>query len=66
MATSPLIVQFAQATVNPDADLPTGYTQYAGQTGIIIQEYPDGDVCIQFEAGVKLIFTSDEIEQATR
>lgn len=67
MGISPLIVQFAQATVNPNADLPTGYEQYAGQSGIIIQEYPDGGVCLQFNAGVKLYFSQDEIEeQATR
>ncbi len=67
MATSPLIVHFPRATVNPDADLPTGYEQYAGQSGIIIQRYDDESVCLQFSCGVKLYFSQDEIdEQATR
>jgi hypothetical protein len=63
MATSPLIVQFAQATVNPNADLPRGYEQYAGQSGIIIQRYPDDGVCLQFDTGVKLYFRADEIDE---
>ena len=60
-------VQFATATVRTDADLPVRFEHYAGQSGIVIQEYPDGGVCIQFETGVKLYFRADEIdEQATR